>query len=694
MKSVFSSFKNGKAFLVDLPTPVINDDEILIKNKISLISSGTERFLIEFGKSSFIKKALNNRDRLSQVINKIKTNGFIDTLTKVNNKLTHPYRLGYSSVGIVIKKGKGVKNFKLGDRVVSNSFHSEFVKSKENLTAKIPDNVEDFEAIFTVPGSIALHAIRLSKPTLGENYLVVGLGLIGQLTCQILKANGCNVIGVDINRSKVLLAQSNKINAFEFKNNINLSILRTLEGENIDSIIFTSQISKNTIDHYTEICRKKSRLVVVGGGNISFSRDKFYKKELSILVSCSYGPGRYDNRYENDNLDYPIEYVRWTENRNFKSFLKLLNYQSISLNGLRSKNFDIKYIEDAYKAVFDINNIAISLTYSTKSTERDTIYFSKIKKRNNQKDLFVNFIGAGNYTAGTILPILKKIPNLNFNKIYSTSGVSSSLIGKKFGFNLTTTDISRLFFKNEIIFITSTHETHGYYFLKALNKNQHIYIEKPLSVKSEDLEKIKQLYKKKNNVIYIGYNRRFSQFSSIIKNLIHDQDRVYINYVINAQITDNEHWTSKPSNGGRIIGEVCHFIDYCSFILNSEITHWSCSHQNNLNDNLLITLDFLNGSQATINYITHGCEQYPKENIYIYSQKKIIHLIDFKKIKFYGYGILKKNKNLLNQDKGQKRMFEKFFSDIWSNNFDYMNINKIIKENEILIDIKKYIEKS
>ena len=633
MKAVFNSFKEGDPYLIDLPIPNIGDNDILIQNKASLISSGTEKYLIEFSKSSLFKKIINNKDRVKQVFNKITNEGLLSTLQKVDNKLNYPFRLGYSSAGKVIAKGKNVTNFKIGDRVVSNSFHSEIVSVSSNLCAHIPKNVSYEEAIFCIPGSIALHSIRISKPTLGENFLVVGLGLIGQLTMQILDSNGCNVVGVDINKKKINIAKKNKLTAFKYSKKIDEYLLKAFNKQSLDGVIFTSTVNRNTINYYANLCRKRSRITIVGNGNTEFSRDLFYKKELSLKVSCSYGPGRYDNKYEMDNLDYPIEYVRWTENRNFTSFLNLLDKKKINTSSLLTHNYLITDIDKAYKKLFDEDVISVGLKYKDLIKKNNILKISTSKIKNfNDKEIKVSFIGAGNYTANTLLPILRSKKSIKLSSIYSVKGVSSTILAKKYSFEKSTTNLHSIMNKKETIFITSTHDSHGKLFIEALKKNLNVYIEKPLAISLKELNDIEKSLKKFKGVSYIGYNRRFSKISSdIYKILIRESDPIFINYNINAPKTNLDHWSSNPKIGGRLVGEICHFIDYCSFMLNSDVISWKCLHQNNLNDNLTICLKYQNGSTANINYVTMGCEQFPKENIFFYFNKKIINIIDFKK---------------------------------------------------------------
>lgn len=696
MKTVFNNFKNGNPYLLDLPVPECGDQEVIIRNHYSLISSGTEKFLIDFSKSSFYKKILNNKDRVKTVIKKINEEGFQSTLRKVENKLNYPFRLGYSSAGTVISKGKNVRKFKIGDSVISNSFHSEISVCTENLCALIPKDVTFKEAIFCVPGSIALHSIRLAKPTIGENFVVIGLGLIGQLTLQILQANGCNVVGVDINKKKIDIAKANKNRAYNFNTNINKKIIKFFNQESIDGLIFTSSVNQKTIDYYSEICRKKARVIIVGTGQTQFSRDLFYKKELSITVSCSYGPGRYDSKYENQNYDYPIEYVRWTENRNFKSFLNLISKKKIKTSNLLTNIYSLNKIEKAYEDLFNDNTIALALKYDNQVKLTKTINNTSIKnlKHNKIGKIKISFIGSGNYTSNTLLPLLQKRSNVYLDMIYSPTGVSSTILSMKNSFKSSTTNINDLLKKKDTVFITTNHESHGKIFNKALNEKLNIYIEKPLSTSLSELNKIeKKLNSNISKVYYLGFNRRFSSLNKEISKHIEDKGPIFINYNINATTTDINHWTSDENNGGRLVGEICHFVDYCSFIIKSEIVSWSCSHQNSLNDNISISLSYSNGSRANINYITYGCDNYPKENIYFFFEKKMIHLVDFKKLYFYGFSFFKKTKTLISQDKGQKNMIEKFLYDIENNIFDSFNIRKVIYENKLLLEIKNEILK-
>ena len=367
MKQIIQNLKNGVTSLIDTPIPECSKNNLLIKSEVSLVSLGTEKMLKDFGKSSYLSKAKNQPDKVRQVLSKLKTDGFFETFNAVNNKLNQPINLGYSNVGKVIKIGSNVNGYKIGDRVVSNGHHAEYVSVNKNLVAKIPKNVTDEEASFTVVGSIALHGLRLIKPTFNETIVVIGLGLIGQLTCQLLKANGCNVIAFDYDQSKVNLAKSNGVKAINITSKIN-TVQYVMDKTNhigSDGIIITaSNKSNQIIKNCAEMCRKRGRIILVGVIGLNLNRDDFYKKEITFQVSCSYGPGRYDNNYEVKSMDYPIAYVRWTENRNFLSILNAISNKVIDVNKLITNKFELKDYEKIYSNINPKGNIANLITYN------------------------------------------------------------------------------------------------------------------------------------------------------------------------------------------------------------------------------------------------------------------------------------------------------------------------------------------
>ena len=484
MKQVIQSLSNGIVELIELPVPEIGENEILVQTSCSLISSGTERMLINFGESNLLQKAGKNPERVKEVFNKVVIDGPFLAYDAVSKKLEEPIPLGYCNVGKVIKKGKGVSDFELGDRVVSNGSHAEYVKINNNLCAKIPNEVTDEDASFTILSSIGLQGIRLAKPTLGETFVVCGLGLIGLLTAQLLKANGCNVFGLDLDPKKTKLAQSLGIKSLNSNNEKEtLSWCMSLTNNiGVDGFIITTATKSNSpIDIASQSCRKRGRIILIGTAGININRDYFYKKELTFKVSCSYGPGRYDPIYENNGVDYPVGFVRWTEKRNFESVLQILKQKKLDVKDLISKRFDITEAKSAYQLLKSSESV-IGILFQYKNfpaKENKSIKFKDLIE--NKSALQVSVIGSGNYAKRVIVPILSK-KDINLQTIFSRSGFESTLIAKKYNFKESSTDLDKVWNddKTNTLFVLTRHNTHAEFIIKALKAGKNIFVEKPM----------------------------------------------------------------------------------------------------------------------------------------------------------------------------------------------------------------------
>lgn len=522
MKQIFQSLKNGKTQLIEIPSPSVSSGYLLIKSNKTLISSGTERMLVDFGRSNIIQKGLKQPDKVKKIIEKISSDGLKPTIDSIFSKLDQPLPLGYCNVGRIIEKGSDDSDFEINDRVVSNGNHSEFVKVPLNLCAKIPDNVSDDEASFTILGSVALQGIRLVSPTLGETVVVTGLGLIGLLTVQLLKAHGCRVLAIDFDQARCNLAKSfgaEVVNLSKGEDPIKAAeVFSRYRG--VDAVIISASTSSNEpVSQAAKMCRKKGRIVLVGVSGLNLSRDDFYEKELSFQVSCSYGPGRYDSNYEENGNDYPIGYVRWTEQRNFEAVLDLMSSKSLDVEKLISHSFDLEEAKKAYDLVFDSkDSLGIILNYSHQNDQlsKTVEIQTKIKKGTDTSKVNISLIGAGNYTAKTILPKISK-NDVNFIGIGSENGMSGTLLGKKYGFKNSTTDIDNLINdpSSNTIFIATRHDTHSDFVIKALKANKNVFVEKPLCINFQQLKDIRKVYtealkENKNLKLMVGFNRRFS----------------------------------------------------------------------------------------------------------------------------------------------------------------------------------------
>jgi len=673
MKKLVQHINDGKIELVNCPTPSIGKQEILCETKCSLISSGTERMLLDFGKSNFLQKALKEKDRVRDVLDKIKTDGLVPTIEAVNHKLNTPIPLGYSNVGTVIATGKEVENYKMGDRIVSNASHSEVVSTQKHLSAIIPDNVSDETASFTVIASIAMHGIRLANVTLGETVAVVGSGLIGLLTIQILKANGCNVIAYDLDDDKLMLAEKFGAKSFHLgkEGSEEKFALNHTKNIGVDKTIITASTKSNEpIKLASKITRKRGKIILVGVVDIHFDRSDLYEKEISFQVSCSYGPGRYDNNYENKGIDYPIGYVRWTEQRNFDAVLKLMSEGKIVTKDLLTEKYKFDDVSNAYNSLLNSQNIiSILLEYSSnnRKTIEDIIQISQ--KSFNSTDPIISVVGCGNYAQRNIIPLLKKM-NLNLDTVISKEGLSGTIYGKKFGFSNSSSNFKKSLSdsSSNTFFITTRHNLHSEMVNECIKKEKNVFCEKPLALSLEELDKIKQNYEKFNSKIMIGFNRRFSSLTIKAKQLLENchSPKSFI-FTFNSGFIPKDHWVNdKKVGGGRILGEACHHIDLMRFLCGKKITDINTSFlKNDQMDTAILTLTFEDGSIGCINYFSNGSKSHSKEDIKIFCEEKILHIDNFKTLRGYGWNNFR-NIKLFSQDKGQKKCLLEFINSIKS----------------------------
>ncbi len=705
MKQIFQYLDSGKTKLIELPPPRLERGEVLIRSKFSLISSGTERMLINFGKSNLISKAKNQPEKVSEVISKIKSEGVFNTLDAVSNKLDKPLPLGYCNAGTIVEVGEDVTSFKVGDRVVSNGFHAELVTVSENLCALIPDEVSFEEASFTVIAAVGLQGIRLLKPTLGETIAVSGLGVVGLITCQLLLANGCKVLGLDPDQSKCELANILGVETFCISNKSNPSnwCLSKTKGIGVDGFLVTaSTTSSDPIYVAANSSRKRGRIVLIGVTGLDLKRELFYKKELTFQVSCSYGPGRYDKNYEEKNEDYPIGYVRWTEKRNFEAILDLMEKGHINIDALISYRYKFEEAVKAYQHLNESEALGITLSYDNKELDNFDKKTKLILKENHSEqatDHKVSFVGGGNYASRVLIPLFRKRTSLH--TLVTNNGINSTHHGKKNGFLFASSSIDDLIEDNSNIGIVATqHNLHANQTIFLLNNHKNVFVEKPLALTLTELDDIKKALNNSNGDLMVGYNRRFAPQTKKIKNLLQSKTGPKtIIMTMNAGMIPDDHWTQdKKTGGGRIIGEACHYIDLMRFIVGHKITSYNAikiSPKSNTlkitSDKSIINLEFDDGSIGTINYFANGDKSYPKEKITIFCDNSILELTNFIKLKAYGFKKFKKY-NLWRQDKGQKNMIEEFLKFISKKSSPPIPYDEIFEVSEASIRIAKLLE--
>ncbi len=661
MKQIIQDLKNGKTILEEVPAPQVKNRHILIQTTRTLVSLGTERMLVEFGKANFIYKARQQPDKVKMVLDKMKTDGVMPTLEAVFNKLGMPLPLGYCNVGKVIAVGKGVEQFKVGDRVASNGQHAEFVNIPENLVATIPDNVTDDEAAFTVIGSIGLQGIRLINPTFGETIVVVGLGLIGLVTAQLLKANGCKVIGFDFDEAKVEMARSKGIiavNPAKGTDQVKF-VMEQTNGVGADGVLITASAKGNEIiSQSAQMSRKRGRIVLVGVVGLNISRADFYEKELSFQVSCSYGPGRYDEEYEVKGKDYPIGFVRWTEKRNFEAVLNAIATKQLNVLPLITERVSLENYGEIYGDMKKAGSIASIVEFPV-DTEYNNVVELASKDFSGKKGIY-GIIGAGNYTSAMIIPKLKDL-KADIKYIASAGGLSSATLAKKASIAKATTDYKEILKDKDVdtIIITTRHNLHASMVVDGLVANKNVFVEKPLCLTTLELEGIEKAYQKTESTLTVGFNRRFAPLAKKMKSVLGDS-QMNIIATMNAGAIPPEVWIHDIEiGGGRIIGEACHYIDLCSYLTGSKVTAVCINamgkHPKENTDSASILLKYKNGSTAVINYFSNGSKTYSKERVEVFSQERNLVMDNWRTLKGYGFKGFSSMKT--GQDKGQKEQF-------------------------------------
>ena len=703
MKQILHNLKAGKIGIADVPCPEVTQGHLLIQTKISLISAGTERMLVEFGKANYLDKARQQPEKVKQVLDKIKTDGLFTTFESVKSKLDQPIPLGYSNIGVVKEIGLGVSGFQVGDRVVSNGHHAEVICVPKNLCVKVPDNVADEEAAFTVPAAIALQGIRLANPTLGETFVVTGLGLIGLLTVQLLKAQGCRVLGIDFDESKLKLARFFGIEVCDLSKGEDPVEAGFTFSRNhgVDGVIITASTkSSDPVHQAAQMCRKRGRVILVGVTGLELRRDDFYEKELTFQVSCSYGPGRYDQNYEEKGQDYPLGFVRWTEQRNFEAVLDMMAECKLDVKPLITHRFPFHEAEAAYNVLLnDKSAIGILFDYDTEGYKKEE-YDKKITVEITASEAMsilpgspvVGCIGAGNFAKSILFPSLKK-PPARLKMIADLNPMASTHSAKKYKFEYSTTDYKQILEDSEIntVFITTRHDSHAKLVVESLEAGKNVYVEKPLAMTLDELDKIQSsIIHHQSSILMVGYNRRFAPHIVKMKALLDakKQPKSFI-FTINAGDIPADHWAQDPEvGGGRIIGEACHFIDLMRFLSGSPINEWSVQRMGNdtLKDKVTINLKFKDGSFGSIHYLANGSKRFPKERIEVFCGGSIIQLANFRKMKGYSWPGFKKM-NLRRQDKGHEAEINAFIEAVKNGKTSPIPFKELIEVSRTTIEI-------
>jgi predicted dehydrogenase/threonine dehydrogenase-like Zn-dependent dehydrogenase len=680
MKQVLQYLANGNTSVVETPAPQVSFGNVLIYTTTSLISAGTERMLVDFGKASLIDKARQQPDKVQMVLEKARTDGLMATVDAVRSKLAQPLPLGYCNVGVVAEVGRGVETFKPGDRVVSNGPHADVVMVPKNLCAKIPDGVDDESAVFTVMASIGLQGIRLAQPTLGEAFVVTGTGLIGLLTVQLLHAHGCRVLAVDFDDRKLALAQrfgAEICNPGRGEDPVAAGMTFS-RGKGLDGAIITASTKSNDpVSQAARMCRKRGRIVLVGVTGLELNRADFYEKELSLQVSCSYGPGRYDPNYEEKGQDYPYGFVRWTEQRNFEAVLDMMAGGRLDAKPLITHRFAFESAPDAYQVLTqDKSALGILLQYTSDISQRAIRHIAlKRDVTFDARKPVVGFIGAGNYASRILIPAFKAA-RAQLHTIVTAGGVNGVIHGEKAGFAEASTDVEALFANAAIntVVIVTRHNSHARFVTQALQAGKNVFVEKPLAINHEELAEVEKAYKAAHAAgarphLMVGFNRRFSPQVQKMKALLMavGEPKSFV-MTVNAGLIPPEHWTQDVEvGGGRIIGEACHFIDLMRFLAGSEIVSiqarciGAAPGVGITEDKAAITLGFADGSFGTIHYLANGATSFPKERIEVFATGRVLQLDNFRRLQGFGWPGFKKM-NLWRQDKGQTECVRHFLA--------------------------------
>ena len=662
MKHLLQSVKTGQIRVIDAPAPSAQPGSLVIQTRRSLISAGTERMMIDFGRAGWIDKARQQPDKVRQVIDKAKTDGISATIDAVRAKLDQPLTPGYSQAGTVLEVGRDCPGFSVGDRVISNGSHAEVVRVPKNLCANVPDGVADEQAAFTVVGAIALQGIRLAAPTLGETFVVTGLGLVGLLTVQLLRAHGCRVIGLDFDASRLHLAEQFGAQVIDVSSGADPLAVATAwtAGRGVDGVLITAATQSNEPVHQAaQMCRARGRIVLVGVSGLELSRDDFYKKELTFQVSCSYGPGRYDPSYEGKGIDYPVGHVRWTEQRNFEAVLALMADGKLDVEPLISHRFPFERAPEAYDLLVSGEpSLGILLQYpdvNERVAARSITVNDVAARASKPSEPIVAVIGAGNYATRFLLPALQK-SGCRLKTIASSGGTSAAEAARKFGSEQASTDVEAALNDVDVntVVIATRHSSHADLASRALSAGKHVFVEKPLAIDTEQLDELQAAYVGSSSILMVGFNRRFAPLTVRAKELL-DQVVGPKSFVmtVNAGAIAADHWTRDPAvGGGRIIGEACHFVDLLRFLSAEAIVETRAVAARNDTDNRTITLKFAGGSIGTIHYFTDGEASFPKERLDVFCAGRVLQLDNFRELKAWGWPGFRSLKSRA-QDKGQ-----------------------------------------
>ena len=703
MKQILQDLRGGKTLVEDVPAPLCRPQHLRIATAVSLVSSGTERMMVDSARTSLLEKAWQQPEKVGRALDMVRKQGLSATLDEINTARERPTTLGYCNVGRVVEVGEGVRGFAPGDRVVSNGKHAEIVVVPKNLCARIPDGVDDESAAFTVLGAIALQGIRLAAPTIGEAFVVTGLGIIGLLAVQILRANGCRVLAIDSDAKRIALARQFGAEAVDLAAGEDPVARATAfsRGRGGDGVLLTASTdSSEPVSQAARMCRQRGRIVLVGVTGLDLDRSDFYEKEISFQVSCSYGPGRYDAEYEDKGHDYPLGFVRWTEQRNFEAVLDMIAAGRLDVRPLISDRFPVDAAPEAYdKLAGPGQSLGILFEYpgaaAAAAEDRRSIRVAGRQAPRVAGKATVGFIGAGEY--GGILIKAFAEAGANLHSVVSANGVSSAFYARKFDIAFAGTDPQTVFDDRDIdtVCISTRHDSHARFVVAALKAGKHVFVEKPLCLTLEELEAVKQALDAAvpPPLLMVGFNRRFAPMVVQAKTLLAPlAEPKTLMMTVNAGAIPNDHWTQDPAvGGGRILGEACHFIDLLRHLAGAPLVAADIVKMERPGgparpDTAVICLRFDDGSVGVINYLANGHKDVPKERLEVYCAGRILLLDDFRRLAGHGFSGFS-GMRAWRQDKGRADCVKAFVEVIRNGGAPPIPVDEILEVSRAGIDV-------
>lgn len=707
MKQVLQSLRTGATEIAEVPAPGVKRGCVLIESSRSLISAGTERMLVEFGKANALEKARRQPEKVKLALDKARTDGLLPTVAAIRNKLDQPLALGYCNVGRVLALGDGARGFSIGNRVASNGSHAGVVNVPTNLCARVPDSVSDDQAAFTVVGAIALQGVRLAQPTLGEAVVVTGLGLIGLIAVQLLRASGCRVLGMDFDPARLAVARAFGAETLDLSAGQDplAAAAEFSRGRGVDAVVIAaSTTSDEPVRDAAHMCRQRGRIVLVGVAGLHLSRDDFYKKELTFQVSSSYGPGRYDPNYEEKGNDYPIGFVRWTQQRNFEAVLDMMADGRVDVAPLVTHRFAIDDAAEAYDIVSGGgrgSSLGVLLEYPSSGVAATSPARTIVVQRAGSSASAlghaprVSFIGAGNYATAVLIPAFEAA-GASLATVASSGGVSGLHAARRFGFQRATTDTPLVFADSDsdAVVIATRHDTHARLLQEGLLAGKSVFVEKPLCTTLAELEEIQALYARLNANgraprVGIGFNRRFAPHVVTLKKLLGTvTGPKAMVMTVNAGALPADHWTlDAQSGGGRIIGEACHFVDLLRFLAGSAIqSHSATAMRSASGDTVSMQLSFDDGSIGTIHYFANGSRAFPKERVEVFAQQRVLQLDNYRRLTGFGWPRFTP-KRLWRQDKGQRACAAAFVAAVARSEPSPIPFDEIVEVNRATIEL-------